>query len=108
MSSTNVPVSLVDASNQLRNLGIPLSKTPEAVAALPEASVIPGRVGAYGEITRVHRSVALSDAGQSFAMSRIDSEKYPIEGPLCDLRGTYQLFGEPSRYDGRDPIVYEK
>lgn len=106
--SSAVPVSLVDASNQLRNLGIPLSKTPEPVASLPEVSRVPGRVGAYGEVTRVHRSIALSDSGESFAMSRIESEKYPIDAPLCDLRGTYQLFGEPSRYDGRDPVIYEK
>ncbi len=106
--SSAVPVSLVEASNQLKNLGIPLSKTTEPVAPLPVVSAVPGRVGAYGEITRLHRSVALTDAGQSFAMGRIESEKYPIEGPLCDLRGTFQQFGEPSRYDGRDPVVYEK
>ena len=108
MWSTDIPVSIVDASNQLRNLGTPLSKTQEPVAALPEISTVPGRVGVYGEVTRVHRSIALSDAGQSFAMGRLDSEKYPIEAPLCDLRGTYQQFGQPSRYDGRDPVIFEK
>lgn len=106
--STSLPVALVDASNQLQNLQRPLSKVPEPVAQLPEVSPIQGRVGAYGEITRAHRSVTLSDGGQGFLMGRLDSEKYPIDAPLCDLRGTFQVFGQPSRYDGRDPVVYDK
>lgn len=102
---TSVPVALVDASNTLTNLQRPLSKVPETLSPLPAVSSVPGRVGQYGEVTRAHRSIAISDAGLSFNTSRMQSEAYPIEAPICDLRGTFQVFGEPSRYDGRDPVV---
>jgi hypothetical protein len=102
---TSVPVALVEASNQLSNLQRPLSKVPDALPSLPPVSSVPGRVGYYGEVTRAHRSVAISDAGMAFNTARMQSEVYPIEGPICDLRGTFQVFGESSRYDGRDPVV---
>ena len=105
--NTALPVALVDASNQLRNLGRPLTKVQDPVPTLPSISTVQGKVGAYGELTRAHRSIAVSDAGDSFSMSRFASEVYPIEGPVCDMRGPFQQFGQPSRYDGRDPIVYD-
>jgi hypothetical protein len=101
-----VPVALVDASNQLQNLGRPLSKLTVEPASMPSLSAVPGRVGQYGEITRTHRSIAMSDAGMAFNAGRLESEVYPIPAPLCDQRGTFQIFGEPSRYDGRDPVIY--
>lgn len=102
---TSVPVALVEASNALTNLQRPLSKVQETLPPLPAVSSVPGRVGQYGEVTRAHRSVAISDAGMAFNTARMQSEVYPIDGPICDLRGTFQVFGEPSRYDGRDPMV---
>ncbi len=102
---TSVPVALVEASNALTNLQRPLSKVQDTLPPLPTVSSIPGRVGQYGEVTRAHRSVSMSDAGLSFNTARLQSEVYPIPAPLCDLRGTFQVFGEPSRYDGRDPVV---
>lgn len=107
MNTTEIPVALVDSSNALRNLGRPLTKIPTPLPTLPSISRVPGKVGAYGDVTRVHRSVALSDSGEGFAMDRLSSEVYPIPGPLCDMRGTFQIFGCPSRYDGRNEHIYE-
>lgn len=101
----SVPVALVEASNQLSNLQRPLSRVQDPLTKLPAVSSVPGRVGQYGEVTRAHRSVATSDAGLAFNTARMQSELYPIEGPICDLRGTFQVFGEATRYDGRDPYV---
>lgn len=103
---TTVPVALVDASNQLNNLDRPLSKMTAQPSSMPSISSVPGRMGQYGEVTRAHRSVAFSDAGMAFNTGRLESEVYPIPAPLCDLRGTFQVFGEPSRYDGRDPAIH--
>lgn len=99
-------VALVDASNMLQNLGRPLTKVETSVPQLPDFSKVPGKVGGYSETTRVHRSVGLSDAGERFAMGRLESEVYPIAGPLCDMRNTNQVFGQPSRYDGRQDFLF--
>ena len=107
MGFTDTQLSRVDDSNFLRNLGRPLSKVPDPAPTLPPLSAVPGRVGAYAEVTRAHRSVALSDAGEQFSQSRFASETYPIQGPLCDMRDINQVFGLPSRYIGRDPVVRE-
>ena len=106
--STEIPVALVDASNFLYNLGTPLSKVQAPVPQMPALSRVPGRAGAYGDVTRAHRSVGISDGGEKFAMDRMAAEVYPIQGPLCDMRGTYQVFGQPSRYDGRSQYVYDR
>lgn len=108
MNSPSLPVSLVDASNELTNRGRPLSKVQDTLPPLQPFSAVQGRAGAYGETTRVHRSIAVSDSGESFFMGRIASEQYPISGPLCDLRGPYQVVGESARWEGRTPIIYEK
>ena len=107
-SRESIPIALVEASNQLYSMGIPLTKTPKPVSSLPSMSRVQGRAGAFGEMTRTHRSIAVSDSGEGFAMGRISSEVYPIPGPLCDMRSTYDVFGQPSRYVGREPAVYEK
>lgn len=96
---------IAEASNLLLGLGRPLQKIDNEAPGMPQWSPVPGKLGAYGEGTRVHRSVFLSDAGNSFNMSRIESEKYPIPGPLCDMRSLFQVTGAPSRYEGRDPMI---
>ena len=106
-SGDDVQTRLADASSQLRGLQRPLSKVEPPVPALPLISAVQGKTGAYGETTRAHRSVFLSDAGDQFSQSRFASEVYPIPGPLCDMRGLYQVIGQPSRAEGRDPFVID-
>lgn len=40
-------------------------------------------------------------------IERFSSEVYPIDAPK-DLRAKVQVFGAPSRFDGRDPIAYRR
>jgi hypothetical protein len=105
--STTVPVALVDASNQLFNLGRPLTKIQEPASTLPPLSSVPGKITGFGDSTRVHRSVALSDAGEKFNMSRFTTEVYPIPAPLCERRGV-ETFGAPTRYDGRPVFLVQR
>lgn len=105
--SAEIPVVLVDASNTLRNLGRPLSKVQDPVPTLPPVSTLPGKTNGYGEVTRAHRSVSVSDAGERFSMGRFQSELFPIPGPICDTRNLDQVFGYSARYDGRNEFLYE-
>lgn len=105
--STTIPVALVDASNQLYNLGRPLAKIQEPVSTLTPISAIPGKISGFGDTTRTHRSVSLSDSGEGFSMSRFNSEVYPIPGPLCERRGV-DNFGAPTRYDGRPEFLVQR
>ena len=96
--------SLVDSSNLI--LGYtrePLSRVQSELKALPQQNPHPGKLSFMGEITRTKRNIMYSDAGKQFSDERFDSERYPVEAPVCD-----NFMPTFSRLIGRQPIVRTK
>lgn len=94
----------VEASNYLTNRGVFLSRVPELETGAPQyapAHRPATNVSGFAEVTRRRRASALGDAGKGFMESRLESEVYPIPGPIClDV-----MVGESSRMQGRDPLI---
>ena len=108
MSSNPLGASLADASSLLLGLNRPLTKIETEPTSLPMKNPVPAQFVDYGEITRAKKSVAIKDGGRGFADDRFASEVYPIPAPLCDHRTTVDIFGDPSRYMGRAPMLQKK
>ena len=93
----------VNASNLLQDRR-PLSKVMTQVDDLPSFSEIQGPLPTYGELTSKSRLLRYGDNGEEFMMTRLQSETFPLQAPLC----TPFIMGEQARYEGRDPIVLSK
>lgn len=93
-----------NALSDLQNLGRPLSRIQAPAPPLPYESSIPGLLDMSldAEPTRAKKCCQHVPATDRFS-----SEWYPIEAPK-DLRFNVQVFGAPSRLDGRDPAVYRR
>lgn len=102
--NTSQLASLADASSLI--LGYtrePLSRIENEPTPLPPQSSLPGRLSFMGEITKTRQSVAYSDGGRQFSDERFDSERYPVEAPVCD-----SYLPTFSRLIGRHPVPIPK
>lgn len=93
-----------DALSALQNLGRPLSRTAGPAATLPCDSPIPGMLDQSLDAEPTRKKKCCKDPRP---IERFSSEWYPIEAPK-DLRFNLQVFGQPSRLNGRDPVVYRR
>jgi len=93
----------VTASNLLQDRR-PLSKVMTQVEDLPSFSEVQGPLPMYGEMTSKSRLLRYGDNGEDFMMTRLQSETYPIQAPLC----TPFIVGEQARYEGRDQVVSDR
>ncbi|KAL4853171.1 hypothetical protein ACK3TF_005786 [Chlorella vulgaris] len=95
-----------DSLSFLQNLGTPLSKATMTTASMPEFSPVPSTLdfSLDGWYTRVKKCCK-----EAPTIDRMSSEVYPIPAAAVrDLRGQVDVLGRPSRYDGRDPVVYRR
>jgi hypothetical protein len=99
--------SLVDASTLLLGYNRPLSKVQNEAPPLPLANPLPAKYVGLGEVTN-SKNGRLPDAGLKFANERFYSEVYPVPAPICDMRDTNGVLGDPSRLTGRGPMMITK
>lgn len=71
------------------------------VEDMPSFSEIKGPLPVYGELHSKNKTLRYTDNGEDFMMSRLESETYPIQAPLC----TPFIVGANSRLDGRDQQI---
>jgi hypothetical protein len=100
--------SLADASSLLLGIDRKLSKIESEPQALPPANPLPAQYAGLGDVTRVKRMVQFQDGGRSLSDERFESEWRPIQGTVCDPRDTVGIMGEPSRLQGRAPMILRK
>lgn len=103
-----VGAALADASSLLLGIDRKLTKIEAECLALPSVNPIPGRYAGLGEITRMKRMAQFQDGGRSHSDDRFESEWRPIQGTVCDPRDTTGIAGEPSRLQGRSPMILRK
>ena len=94
-----------EALSDLQNLGLPLSKISPALAnRTPAISPIPGVLDYTLDTLPTRTKKCCKEPPH---IERMSSEWYPLLAPR-DLRYKTQVFGAPSRLDGRDPIAYKR
>lgn len=107
-TSTNpLGAALVDASALLLGYNRPLSKIEQEAPPLPMVNPLPPQYVGLGEVTN-QKNGRMSDGGLAFANERFYSELYPVQAPICDLRDTEHVLGDPSRLNGRAPMTITK
>lgn len=104
-TTTSELATLAESSNLLLGITRPLSKLAREAEPLPQTSPIPSRVSGFGSETRLKRYVSMSDSGYADSSKRFYSEYYHLPAPICDTRPTEEMFGAPSRLNGRAPIM---
>jgi hypothetical protein len=97
-------VMRADALSNLQNLGNPLSRVSPLASRMPTVSTIPGVLDYTLDAMPTRTKKCCKNHPH---IERMSSEWYPIEAPK-DLRYKLQVFGAPSRLDGRDPIAYRR
>lgn len=93
----------VNASNLLQDRRS-LSKVMTQVEDLPSFSEIEGPLPTYAELNSKSKVLRYTDNGEDFMMSRLQSETYPLQAPLC----TPFILGEQARYGGRDQVISDR
>ena len=93
-----------DALSALQNLGKPLTRVATPASSIPWESPIPGMLDMSLDMEPTRTKKCCKEAPP---IERFSSEWYPIAAPK-DLRVKVDVFGAPSRLNGRDPVAYRR
>lgn len=93
-----------DALSALQNLGKPLTRVPVPADSIPSQSPIPGMLDMSLDMEPTRTKKCCKEPQP---VERFSSEWYPIVAPK-DLRVHVEVFGAPSRLNGRDPVAYRR
>lgn len=95
-----------DSLSVLQNLGQPLSRVDKRFVKIPWESPVPNAIDMLHDMRPTRTKKCCKNPPP---VDRIASEWYPIHADaLKDLRPNMQVFGAPSRLDGRDPVAYRR
>lgn len=100
--------ALADASALLLGMDRKLTRVQSEPVPLPLANPLPAKYVGMGDVTRVRKTVQFADGGLGYNNERLQSEWYPIQAPVCDLRDTPGVLGDSSRLIGRAPLLRRK
>lgn len=104
----SLAANLTEASNLLLGIDRKLTKIQTEPSPLPKTNPVPPAYIGLGAVTRVRKTVQFRDGGAGYANERLHSEFYHIQAPVCDLRDTPGIMGDPSRLIGRGPTPVKK